>query len=374
MAGRRERLRGVAPGRSWHPDGDHLPAGALVESPLQLLCTVEAHAAGLGGRPTVVHVRDDVPALTDAARAVEAFGLPDDLRLEVVGRHAALGKREPGWIVGDAFSGVFQARLLLHAPRTLVLVDDGLATLELARQLAAGAPLSRVGQRVGAARRTLGSLATRRLRRLARAGRLRLFTALPIEAGVARSIEELGVDVVHDAFAWLASRPAGDAPSEPTVVVGSAMVADRLIDPQAYLHWIQGLAEQEPVRYLPHRRNDPDTLAALRGTPGVVVDAPGAPVELRLRGLRHGQRVVSLPSTSAVLLTTILAARDVPVLPRAVPDAWWTPRATPSLREHLSSVLALAAQAREDAARVAPVDGTGGGSQTHIQNDPEASR
>jgi hypothetical protein len=364
----------VAPGRSSHPDAEHLPAGALVESPLQLLCTIEAHAAGLGGRPTVVHVRDDVPALTDAARAVEAFGLPEGVRLEVVGRRAALGKREPSWIVGDAFSGVFQVRLLVHGPRTLVLVDDGLATLELARQLASGAPLTRVGQRVGAARRLLGSLATARLRRLARAGRVRLFTALPLEPDVARRIEELGVDVEHDSFSWLASRPAGDAPPEPTVVVGSAMVADGLIDPQAYLTWIRGLADEGPVRYLPHRRNDPGILAALAATPDVTVDAPGAPVELRLRGLQHGQRVVSLPSTSAVLLTTILAARDVLVLPRAVPDAWWTPRAARSLREHLSSVLELAAHARTDAARVTPGHPLAKSPQTRPQNDPEARR
>lgn len=367
LGARRERLRRVTVADTTPPAAaDPGRAHALVESPLQLLCTVEAHADGVAAPRTVAQVRDDVPSLGEAAAAIESFGLPDGLRLDHVGPLTALAPRAPAWIVGDAFSGVFQTRLLAHGPRKVVLVDDGLATIELARLLVAGSPLTRVGQPAGAARRALGAAATRRLRRLARRGGVVLFTALPLGASLRAELGSAGVRVIDNRFPWLATRPAGATPTEPTIVVGSAMVSDGLVRSQPYVEWIQALARQSPVRYLPHRRSSANVLDALAATPGVAVDTAGAPVEVRLRGLRSGQRVVSLPSTSAVLLTTILAARDVPVVPREVPDSWWTPRASRSLREHLSSVLDLAAQAREAA--------HGSSARTGLTDDTEGPR
>lgn len=322
------------------------PAGALVESPLQLLCTVEAHAAGYGGAPTRVHVRDDVPALGAALDAVRGFGLPDGLETDLAGRRAALSAHEPVWLVGDAFSGLFQATALLRRGlERVVLADDGLATLELARRLAADEPLVRMRAEPGAPRRRLGAAAARRLRHLAAQGRVTLFTALPLDPAVRAKLTAQGFAVVRNDFSWLASVPVGDAPVEPTVVIGSALAADGLVDPDAYIAWVGGLAADGLVRYLPHRRQAPELLARLAETPGVTLDSAQAPVELRLRGMTAPQRVVSLPSTAAVLLTTILSPRGVAVTPQAVADSWWTSRATPGLRAHLSSVLRLAADA-----------------------------
>jgi hypothetical protein len=322
-------------------------AGALVESPLQLLCTLEAHAAGLGGGRLHVHVRDDVPALDDALAAVRQFDLPSDITFDLAGRRTALTAREPIWLVGDAFSGLFQVTATLRRPEQVVLVDDGLATLELARLLARSAPLVRLHGPALGARRRLGAVAAGRLRSLAGAGRVVIFTALPLEPELHAALRSQGFDVRHNGFSWLSRQVVADAPTEPTVVVGSAMPADGFVAADAYVGWIRGLAADGPLRYFPHRRQTDAVLAELRQIPGVVVDAPGAPVELRLRGLSAGQRVVSLPSTSAVLLTTILGPRGVEVTPHDVPDAWWSPRASTELRAHLRSVLELARAARE---------------------------
>ncbi|MFI9486720.1 hypothetical protein ACIG47_10040 [Promicromonospora sp. NPDC052451] len=322
------------------------PAGALVESPLQLLCTIEAHAAGYGGAPTRVHVRDDVPALDVALEAVRGFGLPDGLETDLAGRRAALSAHEPVWLVGDAFSGLFQATALLRRGlERVVLADDGLATLDLARRLAAREPLVRMRAETGGPRRQLGAAAARRLRRLAAEGRVTLFTSLPLDPAVRAQLVAQGFGVVRNDFAWLAGVPVGDAPAEPTVVIGSALAADGLVDPDAYVAWVGGLAADGPLRYLPHRRQVPDLLDRVGALPGVTLDSAQAPVELRLRGMTAPQRVVSLPSTAAVLLTSILSPRGVAVTPQPVEDGWWTSRATPGLRAHLSGVLRLAADA-----------------------------
>ena len=323
---------------------------AFVESPLQLLCAVEAHAQGLAGPRTRVLARADVPALTAGIDAVQALGLPPGLDVEV----APAPRRLPGGVVvvGDPFSGAFQSALLRapRPPERIVVVDDGLATLDLARRLLTGAPLVRLTAPPGPLRYGLGTLAARRLRRVVDAGRLTLCTTVPLDDDALDGLDRMGVDVRTHDFAWLRSRPQRDAPAEPTVVVGSALVADRLVHADKYAAWVRGIAADGPVRYVPHRRHDPLVTALLEGLPGIVVDEPRAPVELRLRGLRAGQRVVTLPSTSAVTLSRLLVSRGVAVAPHAVPDTWWTERAVPELRRHLGRTHELATRAAAQSA------------------------
>ncbi|PFG44064.1 hypothetical protein ATJ88_2782 [Isoptericola jiangsuensis] len=332
---------------------------ALVESPLQLLCVVEAHAAGLTGFPTRVVARADVPTMRAAVDAVRAVGPPDGLHVEVGPARDALGPADVR-VVGDPFSGAFQSSLVRGGGADrFVVVDDGLATVDVARRLVAGEPMVRLAAPGGPLRSALGTVATRRLLRAARQDRLTLCTMLPPDAVRADALRGLGVDVQEHSFEWLASRPADTDPAlrvdEPTVVVGSGLVGDRLVHADAYAAWLRGLAADGPVRYLPHRRHDPLVTALFEQIPGVRVDAPGAPVELRLRDLPAGRRVVSLPSTSAITLTRLLAPRGVEVVGQHVPDAWWTDRAGPRLREHLGLAADLAAQAagRTRARRVA---------------------
>lgn len=321
---------------------------AFVESPLQLLCAVEAYAAGHAGARSQVLARADVPGLAATVDAVRALGLPGRLDVDL----APVPRRTPHDVVlvGDPFSGAFQAALVraLRPPTRIVVVDDGLAILDLAHRLTSGSSLVRIGAPPGSLRFGLGALAALRMRRVAETGGLSLCTALPLDPDLRAWLRLLGIGVVEHSFEWLRSRPAADAPAEQTVVVGSALAADGMVHPDRYVAWVRGLAVDGPVRYVPHRRQDPRLSALLEQVPGVVVDTPGAPVEMRLRGLRPGQRVVTLPSAPALTLPRLLP-RGVAVTSHAMPDAWWTDRATPDLRRHVGRAHSLATAAAESA-------------------------
>jgi len=323
---------------------------ALVESPLQLLSAIEAHAAGLGGQRTNIQVRRDVPILARTREALTRSGLPEGVSSAIRSPRAFLSPfASADRIVGDAFSGVFQASLLTRPTRSLVVVDDGLATLHLGWLLASGEPLLRAGVSAGDRRRRLAGLAASRLGRLAHAGRLTLFTALPLPEELRSALSATRVEIVANRFLWLRDRPAEPAPDEPTVVVGSALPANGLIDADRYLAWVLGHATDSPLRYIPHRRSHPAVIEALARTPGISIDDSHVPIELRLAGMRSGQRVLSLPSTAAVLLTTLLTPVGVEVEAFPIPGDWWTDQASPERRAYLHSVLPLVESARTQA-------------------------
>ncbi|GAA1853405.1 hypothetical protein GCM10009751_07600 [Myceligenerans crystallogenes] len=322
-------------------------AGALVESPLQLLCTIEAHAAGLGGHTTRVHVRDDVPTLAQARNALERAALPDGLHTDV----RPVGHEMWSWhrnrIVGEMFSGIVQTALLTRPVTSVTMVDDGLAALDLDRILTSptGA-FVRSAVPAGAARRALGRRTAARLRALAERGGLTLFTALPLAAEALARLSGAGVRVVRNEFDWYTSQPLESAPAEPTVVVGSGLVGAGFVDTDPYLEWVLSLAAQGPVLYVPYRRDEPLVRRVLRTTPGVTIADPGAVLELRLSGMRSGQRVLSLPTTSSVLLTSMLGRRGVAVDVRPVPDDWWTEGVPDQVRKDAAALADLAGDAR----------------------------
>ncbi|GII99585.1 hypothetical protein Slu03_19630 [Sediminihabitans luteus] len=291
----------------------------------------------------MVHARRDVPALRAARAELAALGLPAGLDLDGPPGPVRL-PRAGTWVVGDAFSGSFQSRLAAGGgPARLVLVDDGLATLALADVLlAADRPVQRVGSSHHRLRRALGLRTARRLRALAADGRLTLFTAMPLGEDAAR-LADSGITVVRDDLGWLRSRPAAAPVPEATVVLGSGLVADGLVDPDAYVAWVGRVVAEGPVRYLPHRRHDRAVTRRVAAL-GATVEAPGAPAEIRLRSLGEGQRVLMLPSTALVLLGSTLAGSGADVVGVPVPAGWWTRDASPALRAHLSSVLDLAAR------------------------------
>ncbi|WP_433225131.1 hypothetical protein [Microtetraspora malaysiensis] len=319
------------------------PAVAWVESPLQLLCVAEAHHAGLLAPETLVVPRAGQRALRLTGRELRRIGLPEGLRLA----EPSAGMPRPGrvWAVGDAFSGRVQARVLTTRLHRVVLVDDGLATIRLLELLTARRPLLRArATREGAAgiaRAVLGAAAGMRLR----GRRLTVFTALPVPAPLAEAVRDLGAELVRHDFGWLRSRPAGPAPAERTVVLGTSLVRNGLIHRDRYLRWLRELGE--PVAYYPHRREDPADLARVARIDGLTVHDSGPPVELTLRDLRPGQRVVSLPSTAVTSLRVLLSGRGVSIEAVEVPDEWWTAAAGPSLRAHLQIFTDVPAPAAE---------------------------
>ncbi|MCD0451163.1 hypothetical protein LO762_18445 [Actinocorallia sp. API 0066] len=308
---------------------------AWVESPLQLLSVLEARYAGVLG-PAAVRVRDGSAALAATAAEATRLGLPPGVEL-VAARRAAVGRT--GWALGDAFSGQAQTALLRSpAPRRLLLVDDGLATLHLLGLLCGPwrQPLVRARAQAGLPRRALGAVAGARLRALAADGRVTVFTGLPVPSAVMARAHRVGISVVRHDFPWLRSLPADPPPDERLVVLGTSLVANGLIDREAYVRWLRARASEEPFVYHPHRRESADVLDLLRADPRVRVRESGLPVELSLRGLTSWHRVVSLPSTALSSLRVLLGG-DGPVIEGVtVPSGWWTDRADASLRTHLS--------------------------------------
>ena len=311
-------------------------ATAWVQSPLQLLSVVEAHAQGRTGRRTQVVLRTGSEALRQTALALIRLRLP--LGLTLVGEAEAPApwdqRGDATWVLGDAFSGVVQRALALHRPARIVVVDDGLAAGHLLRLLVESARPA-LGQSPSAwspARSLLGRVAGRRLREAARAGRLQVVTSLPVDDRLASGAAAAGIAVADHGFRWLRSRPAGAAPEEGTVVLGTALVAHGLVHAEPYLELVRTFAGDGPVAYLPHRQEPAEVLRALAAVPGVRLCPGRLPVELSLHGLDAGQRVVGLPSRALLSLEAVLDGRGVRLKPVEVPERCWTAAATPALR------------------------------------------
>ena len=320
-------------------------AEVWVESPLQLLSAVEAHGAGLLGRTSRIHPRGGTTML-DATLQTLMAQAPEGVEFAPAGS----APPAPGstgaqrWATGDAFSGRVQRALLGHvAVREVIIIDDGLATLGLIAALVNDEPTALVRPRStpGTARRALGVASWFRLRALARAGRLLIFTGLPVPADTARKFRALGGHLESHSFEWLNTQPATEHIAEPTVVVGSALAADGLIHAEPYFRWLDALTLDGPIAYFPHRRESAEFLSLLAAHDGIVVHEHTIPIEMRLRALRRGQVIRALPSTALPSLRLLLGASGIRVVGQDVPAAWWKPAASPALRAHLSSSLEL---------------------------------
>lgn len=316
------------------------PAAQMwAESPLQMLSAVECHHSGILGARAELVPRDGSTSVTRTTVDLSLLDLPRGLRLTEP-RSAPPGPHPGGaWVVGDVFSGLVQRRLLTSpAPDRLVVVDDGLATLHLLELLVSPrpVPIVRARARLGLSRVALGRLVAMRLRAAALAGRLVVFTCLAVGADLARDAVGRGVRLVRHDFGWLRSQPEPATPHERTVVLGTSLVANGLVHPPPYLAWVREIALNERVAYYPHHREDVQTLGPLGAEPRVVLHPVGGPAEIRLRGLRSPQRVVSLPSTAVTSLRALLSGADVSVDGFVVPETWWTAKASPKLRAHLN--------------------------------------
>ncbi|PQZ90337.1 hypothetical protein CQ018_14960 [Arthrobacter sp. MYb227] len=320
-------------------------AQVWVESPLQLLSAVEAHGAGLLGRTSTIYPRGGGTML-DATLQTLMAQAPDGISFANPSRNPPLPGTSAAdrWVVGDAYSGKVQRTLLGPlGPGELIIIDDGLATLGLLKALVSDdpIPLIRPRSQAGATRRALGLASWWRLRALARASRLLVFTALPIEHDVAKKFRALGGNLEGHSFEWLATQPVGEPIHEPTIAIGSALAADGLIRIKPYLRWLSELTEEGPVAYFPHRRETADFLHELDAHPLISVRKHTIPIEMRLRSLRRGQVVRALPSTALPSLRLLLGTTGVRIIGKPVPEPWWKPTASPQLRTHLSSSLEL---------------------------------
>ncbi len=314
---------------------------AYVESPLQLLSAVEAHAHGVLGSNTDIVVRDANRQYESTVRYVERMGLPQGIRL--------FGARDTRWlpghtsaqgrfthVLGDPLSGQQQSLLLRrNYVGNLVIIDDGVSTLSVLEDLAANRPLVRPTSASSPARLALGRAMTHVIRRRAFAGKVTFFTSLPLSESVLHAAGTLDISVITHAFPWLSANILEDAHFPPQVIVGSAFAADRYITTDAYVQWIRQIASCGDAVYLPHRRQRPDVLAHISEIPSVSVARDLPLAEIALRGLGPEHHVHSLPSTSLLTLHRRFSQRGVQVTMYDIPDTWWCPSTPADLRTQL---------------------------------------
>ncbi len=334
---------------------------AWVESPLQALGVVEAHAAGHLGERTRMFPRAGVTGIDATWARLAELGLPSGLELEGA-RSAPRGSTSGRtWALGDPLSGKVQRKLLAGRDGPLVLVDDGRASLHTLHCLAAGRPLTRQRVEASMPRRVLGRATGDRLLELAEQDALTVFTVFDIPGEIRLPLAVAGVRFARHRFGWLRTQGAPGAQGArggklaPTagrakasgrgsasgrrVVLGSAMVADGLIDPDSYLGWVRDRAGGH-ASYRPHRRENERTLTAVAGLPGVTLEQDGLPVELAAVDLRDGDEVVSLPSSALTTLRDLVGLRGVVVHGDAVPDGWWTEAAGQEFRRSADAAVA----------------------------------
>jgi hypothetical protein len=330
---------------------------ALVESPAQLLNVVEwAHQAGGSSDD----LRIVVLAPTDEAtrrqlRAMSALAREDGLDLlwhepRLGGAATARTVRSLAHelsgverlVVGDPFSGVLQVVMSISRAGEVVVVDDGTATFEFARQWRAGEHLSRWHSVATAGhRRQIGRFARDQIsgsvrRRISPAAgcRLRLFTSLDVELP--------RVEVSRNTFAWVRSRFPAPELKLGSDLIGTSLVETGVVDADAYLGGVARLVEQHAVdRYFAHRKESDLKLGRIEGL-GVAVVRPDLPLEIAARLGVLARRLISFPSTVVHTLPLVLADTSTELLVCDVDDGWFTDRAAPGSERFLGQVSASA--------------------------------
>jgi len=281
---------------------------AWVESPLQLLGAAEwahAHTArvDVAGRlmAQVEQTSNEV-----AARGAR-FG-------EQVGFHGIpwrmLATHEH-WLVGDGFSGQFRLAAAVLRPKRITFLDDGLNAVAFADSLTGTRPYARPrATREGGLARRVTPLALDVVQLRAARGSVDLFTAFPLGDEREARVRGLGATVSRHGFDWVRSTKGSMPLGDGRVILGTARVADGLIDRSAYVAWVRRQAQGGPAVYLPHRRECEDALAEVARIGGVTVVHTGLPVELVLAAQDHPREIVTLPSSAVVTLRRVLAGSE----------------------------------------------------------------
>lgn len=329
---------------------------ALVESPAQLLNVLELAASEplwSGVRIAVLapaggHGRTQLRAMAGLAREAGHPVVWHEPRLggaSVARVVRALAGDLGGvdqLVIGDPFSGVMQVIISMVRPTRVVLVDDGTATLEFARQWVNGEHLSRWHQvATPQQRRHISALARGQVagsvrRRLSAAGgcELSLFTCLPVNLP--------RVDVQHNEYAWVRSTYGSPTVKLGADLVGTSLVESGVVSEESYLAGVAGLVLRHGIdRYLAHRLETGAKLALI-GALGVEVVRPLLPLEIIARQGPVGRTMISFPSTVVHTLPVVLQGTPVSIKVCAIEDGWFTDRATLRADQFLDQVTATA--------------------------------
>jgi len=141
--------------------------------------------------------------------------------------------------------------------------------------------------------------------RLARSQRLTMFSAFADDPTVA-ALPAREVALERNTFGWLRAHARPIRLPHPRIVLGSARVADGLLDEASYQRWLRSVAAAGPVSYLPHRRERADQLARISSLDGVTVVDTGLPAELALAGAPEPLEIVMMRSSASTTLRAVL--------------------------------------------------------------------
>ncbi|MFF0741169.1 hypothetical protein ACFYVL_12295 [Streptomyces sp. NPDC004111] len=341
---------------------------AFVESPVQLLNVLEwAHTATYDMSDVTVVVlspvdpmsRGQLRRMAELARDEGCAVRWEDARdgagapLRTVGGLAGALRRAERVVIGDPFSRYVQLLLTLVRAPSLVVVDDGTATMEFAGQLARGERLvrwHRRGGRPGARELLLAPVTTSARRRLAPSARrtVELFTAMPVTESLP------GITVTPNDLAWTRARFGPPRLTRTADLVGTSLVETGVVDLDPYLRAVRSLTRSHgATRYFAHRRESADKLHRLAVDTGLEVVRPDLPLELIARRGPIGRTILSFPSTVVHTLPRALVGTDVKVAVCDIDPEWLSANASPRARGFLSGVAETARDVRK--LRVLPV-------------------
>lgn len=267
-------------------------------------------------------------------------------------------------VIGDPFSRYVQLLLTLATARTLVVVDDGTATMEFVAQLARGVRLVRWHRSgSGGPRAALFAPFARRARaRLTPGGRgadhrVEVFSAMPVQAS-ADELAALGVTVTRNDFAWTRARFGPPRLTRGTDLVGTSLVETGVVDLERYLDAVAELARAHgATRYFAHRRESSEKLHRVTAATGLEIVRPDLPLELVARRGPIGRTILSFPSTVVHTLPLALAGTPVTVAVCDVRRAWLSEGASPRAEGFLSGVTGSARGVRRLPTLPAPPPG-----------------
>jgi hypothetical protein len=325
---------------TFHAGPDH-GALALVESPTQLLNVIELarHEVDLAGLKIAVlapgagltrnQLRSMITMARDAGHPV-SWHEPRQGGMAVARSVRALADELSGvhrLVIGDPYSGVIQVIISVTRLTEVTIVDDGTATLEFARQWAAGEQLSRWHQvATPSQRRQIATLARGQIagsvrRRLsAESGcQLRLFTCMPVDVPRVR--------IIRNDFSWVRARHPAPQLKPNADLVGTSLVENGVVKADAYLDGVETLITRyEADRYFAHRKEADWKLDLIRRI-GVDVVRPTLPLEIVARRGPIGRTIISFPSTVVHTLPTVLAESDVQIEVCEIANEWYQPKA-----------------------------------------------
>lgn len=315
---------------------------ALVESPAQLLNVIEwADATGEPAGQVQVFIL--APTNDLSRRQLRAMSvLARESGIDVAWHEPRLGGAETArtvralagsltgvgrMVVGDPFSGVIQVVLSVVRAEQVVIVDDGTATMEFARQWQAGESLARwhqratPGQRGQIVRFARGQISASVRRRLGpgSACRLSAFSCLPVDLGSS--------PVVANTYAWTKMRFSAPDVKPEADLVGTSLVETGVVDLGAYLAGVALLVKRHGVdRYFAHRKESDVKLERIRML-GLQIVRPELPLEIAARTGSVGARVISFPSTVVHTLPLALSDTSAEVIVCDIGTDWLTSKA-----------------------------------------------